>query len=122
MAEHKIFLSDSGDYLICEVSGTINEKNAAAIFVELGQAIKGHNTNLVFQDASKAPLSLKPFSAHHLANRYAKSADIPANLRGALLVDKNDASHNFLVTVLKNSSYQVEIFTDKDLAIKWLEK
>lgn len=50
------------------------------------------------------------------------SLDMSRNIRSAILVSEEDRSHDFIEITFRNAGYNVRIFTDESVAVKWLEE
>ena len=51
-----------------------------------------------------------------------KAFGLDPRSRIAIVVDRNDASHNFIETIFLNVGYQCRLFTDETDALKWFEE
>ena len=120
--EYKISLSDDRKYILVLVSGSVNRLNTMEYVIEshklgLKEGIKsflidlrnarnvdsiGNNYNFVNEDLQSESL-------------VDKSAKI------ALLVEKNDHSHDFIETVAINSGNVLRLFRDEKEALQYLD-
>jgi hypothetical protein len=119
---YKTFLSENGKYAVCEVTGVITEENALEFTEASNQLIHAANVRRLLTDVRNASNKLDVLENYSYAYDSMGDLNLRKDIRTAILVDKNDRSHDFMETVALNAGYNVRIFRDKEAAISWLNE
>ena len=120
---YRVWPSDDGKYIILEVQGDIDRSAAMEFNLAahtLGRKL-GIDRILLDMTASRNVESVT--SAYKFA--YEDMSDPPGidrNARVAVLVSPEDHSHDFLMTVVRNSGLNATLFHDRQAAIEHLLK
>ncbi|MFO7680269.1 MAG: STAS/SEC14 domain-containing protein [Chloroflexota bacterium] len=119
---YKTFLSENGKYAICEVTGLITRENALEFAEASNQLIHAANVKRLLTDVRNASNALGVLGNYSYAYESMGNLSLRKDVRSAILVDKDDRSHDFLETVALNAGYTVRIFRDEEAAISWLSE
>lgn len=118
---YTINLSDDGTYIILKVVGDINRGIAMKQNVEAHALGKKLGINRYLVDVRESRNTDSVMENYNFAYKDMKEAEgIDVLARVATIVSHGDTSHNFVETVARNSGLHVKIFTDPELAKKYL--
>ncbi len=119
---YKTFLSENGKYAICEVTGLITQENALKFTEASNQFLRAANVKRLLTDVRNASNELGVVQNYSYAYQSMESLGLRKDIRAAILVDKDDSSHDFIETVALNAGYNVRIFRDEEAANSWLSE
>lgn len=112
--------SDDGAYIILKVTGTTGRTGLSQVVEAHALGAKlGIRRYLV--DLTEATNPDSPLESCEFAYRdFATTPGIDLNARVAALVSQGDHSHDFLVTVFRNSGSGITLFDDPEAARQYL--
>lgn len=118
--EYKIRMHESGKFFITEVSGEITAENAPEYIIASRKFSEKNNIDFNLLDARNATNNSSVLQNYNFGYKddVVKSSSKTGKI--AVLVNENDDSHDFVLTVLKNAGFDIEIFTSFDKASDWL--
>jgi len=119
---YKTFLSENGKYAICEVTGLITRENSLEFTEAANRLLHAANVHRLLTDVRNASNALGVLGNYSYAYDSMGSLNLRKDVCSAVLVDKDDRSHDFLETVALNAGYTVRIFRDEEAAISWLNE
>lgn len=119
---YKTFLSENGKYAICEITGLITQENSLEFTEASNQLLHAANVKRLLTDVRNASNTLNVFGNYSYAYESMANLNLRKDIRSAVLVDKDDSSHDFVETVALNAGYNVRIFHDEEAAISWLNE
>lgn len=117
---YHISLSEEEDYIHIKVEGKITIDVAASFSVDasvLGQE-KGIS-NFLF-DVREAWNASTHIENYKFANQEMRNLMLDPNVNSAVLVNKDDRSHDFIPVVVNNAGYSIRLFTELSEALEWL--
>ena len=115
--------SKDGKYIILKIQGEINRQSAMNQNLEAHALGKKLGINRYLVDVTEARNTDSVVESYDFAYKDMKNTEgIDLSACVAVLTSPGDNSHDFIETVAKNSGLNVEIFTDFDLAMQFLEK
>ena len=118
---YSIKVSDSGDYIIIDVHGDVNSEIAMKYTTESHKLGNELGIMRFLVDLRKATnVQMVGDNYHFVHQDIAKAPAIDRRAKVAFLVSKEDHSHDFVETVLRNSGHNVTLFRDIDEALSHL--
>jgi hypothetical protein len=119
---HKIFLSEDGRYIVCEVTGLITAEVLHEFASKLNKFSRATGINRLLHDVRYARNVMKISQNYQYAYEDMEDLALQRDARSAILIDPADKTHDFVETVSQNAGYTVRIFHDEDAAISWLNE
>lgn len=119
---HKIFLSENGKYLVCEVTGLITFDILREFASELNSISRATGVKRLLHDVRYATNVINISQNYKYAYEDMDGLELQRDVRSAILTDPADRTHDFVETVSQNAGYNVRIFHDEDAAISWLNE
>ena len=119
--DYEVALAENGTYVCVRVMTAITAELAMQFVRDAFELGRQHGIRKLLAD-ERGCRSLSSISEKY-AFAYSKGQEIglSAEWQIALLEDEDNASVEFLETVLLNAGYNCRIFSDEDRAIAWLE-
>ena len=117
---YKTFLSQNGDYVICEVTGLIAQENSREFTEASNRLLSAANVKRLLTDVRNATNALSVSQNYKYAYKDMGDLNLQRDIRSAILTNEGDRSHDFIETVAQNAGYNVRIFSDEQTAIAWL--
>jgi hypothetical protein len=118
---YSITVSEDGSYIILTVSGEYHRRLAMQYNLETHALGKELGIDRFLLDMTESRNVESVTSKYVFAYEDMQNApEINRRARVALLVNPDDHSHDFIVTVTRNSGLDVTLFTDRQLAIQHL--
>ena len=117
---YKTFLSENGNYVICEVTGLITQENSHEFTEASNRLLSAANVKRLLTDVRNATNELSVSQNYKYAYEDMGDLNLRRDVRSAILTNKGDRSHDFIETVAQNAGYNVRIFSDEQTAIAWL--
>ena len=118
---HKIFLSEDGKYIVCEVTGLITLAISREFSSELNSLSRDTGVKRFLHDVRHAINVMNISQNYQYAYEDMESLELQRDVYSAILTDPADSSHDFVETVGENAGYYIRIFHDEDAAIAWLK-
>lgn len=118
-----VSISDRKTYVNIQVSKPVTADLLGDFIREASEKAKKYGIDNFLFDLRRAPNRTAAFDHYEFIYRQSKQLGFAPASKHALVVrpeDKDD--YSFVETVLKNAGYQGRMFTDKSVAIEWLEK
>lgn len=112
--------SADGKYLVCRVSGLLNQELGKAFAVELERMGRELGISRYLIDVRDAVNTLTPLGNYEYAYNDLPELNIRRDSRVAALVAEDDKSHDFVEIVMRNAGYNLHIFRDETEAMGWL--
>lgn len=119
---HKIFLSEDGKYIVCEVTGLITLEVLREFASEVNSLSRATGVKRLLHDVRHAVNVMKISQNYQYAYEDMEGLELQRDVRSVILVNPADKSHDFMETVSQNAGYNVRIFQDEDTAISWLNE
>ena len=120
--DYDVSVSEDSTYILIDIHQPMSNELGRRCGADAVALAEQYGLNHYLFDSRGAPNIEDPFLNYDFAYKEMEGFDFPHNSRSALLVDPDDASHNFMETVFLNAGYQVKLFTDKNEAIAWLNE
>ncbi len=117
---YSITPSDDGKYIIMKVTGDFNRKLAIQYDLESHALGKSLGISRYLVDLTEARNTNTTVEDYEFAYRDMKTPEIDRMAVVAILVSPGDHSHDFTETVTRNAGLNTKLFTDRDLAIRYL--
>lgn len=117
---YEISLSDDKTFLVQKMWGDITCAEALKCAEECHSMGKQLGINCFLVDATEARNVEDTIENYDFAYRDLDSARIDKRARVALLTKQDDRSHDFIETVCRNAGHDVTIFTQRELAERYL--
>jgi len=118
---YSIKVADTGDYILIDVHGDVNGEIAMQYTTESHKLGNELGIMRFLVDLRKATNVQMVGDNYHFVNKdIAKAPAVDRRAKVAFLVSKEDHSHDFIETVLRNSGHNVTLFRDKDEALSHL--
>lgn len=120
---YSLEISDDGSYIIMNVTGSLTSKSA--MLQNLAAHKLGREKGIIkfLVNAVEAVNIESPFDSYSFANKDMKSDDgLLPNAIVAILVAKEDHSHDFFETAAINAGFDIKIFRDRQAAEKYLKE
>ncbi len=118
---YSIKVSETGDYILIDVHGDLNSEIALQYTTESHKLGNELGIMKFLVDLSKATNVQMVGDNYNFVNQdIAKAPAVDRKAKVAFLVSKEDHSHDFIETVLRNRGYNVSLFRDKDEALAHL--
>ena len=117
---YSITPSDDGKYIILKVTGDFNRKLAIQYDLESHALGKSLGISRYLVDLTEARNTNTTVEDYEFAYRDMKTPEIDRMAVVAILVSPGDHSHDFTETVTRNAGLNTKLFTDRDLAIRYL--
>ncbi len=117
---YSITPSDDGKYIILKVTGDFNRKLAIQYDLESHALGKSLGISRYLVDLTEARNTNTTVEDYEFAYRDMKTPEIDRMAVVAILVSPGDHSHDFTETVTRNAGLNTRLFTDRDLAIRYL--
>ena len=107
------------DHVCATLTGDISEDDLRSARSEMNSKLLAHNCRRLLVDASGVSQMQSLFTDFEFTSQH--STALPPDTRHAVLINPEHKEHMlFVETVAKNRSIDLELFTDRNLAIKWL--
>ena len=106
--------------LVYVLKGVLNKQMLKPILSQMVTCCRQKNLKRILIDMKAATNSISPFDLCTLAYHDLSKLNISYSVSIVLLISSEDSSHNFLETVLRNASYKVKLFHDREAALDWL--
>ena len=119
---HKIFLSEDGKYIVCEVTGLITLDILHEFASELNSFSRATGVKRLLHDVRHSKNMMNISQNYQYAYEDMGGLALQRDVRSAILTDPADSSHDFVETVSQNAGYTVRIFHDEAAAISWLNE
>lgn len=114
-------VDDSGRYLIVRVYGDVTRGFARAFCLAASERGAQAGLRRYLFDLRGSRNLESTFSNYVYAYEDMNALGLERNARVALLVDVDDASHDFVETVMRNAGYNLCLFRDEAAARAWLQ-
>ena len=119
---YELSIPKSRKYILCRVKKPITADLSREILIEVKQFGEKHNLmNYLFDSRGFRNIE-KAHRMYKYAYEDLKTLEANRTARAAILVNPDDNSYNFSEVVLRNAGYNVKLFRDEDMAIKWLKE
>lgn len=119
---HTLAASPDGTFIIQTIEGSITGRIATA-YAEEAQAFGGSlGIKRFLVDVVRCRNTDSPLGNYDFAYRAMPASNIEKTSRVAVLVSPGDRSHDFMETVARNAGFDIKLFTDRDLAIRYLHE
>ncbi len=119
---YTIEVSESRKFLRVRPDRPITAELARQWAPELQELGRRHGIQRYLFDARSLPNVSSVTQNYTFAYKDADTLKLQRDVRSAILVSPDDASHNFVEIPMDNAGYSVRIFTDECAAVKWLEE
>jgi hypothetical protein len=120
--EFKIQVLKDPSYILIKVKGEITNDRAISFVIEANKIGKETGINKYLEDLREARNVDTIINNYNFAYKDINIPEINRNARYALLVDKDDYSHDFIEIVSQNNGFLLKLFRDEEAAIKYLLK
>ena len=118
---YKIYPSENGKYIVLKAVGEITRERAMRNNIEAHKMGKKMGIKRYLVDMEEAQNVDSISDQYEFANRdIPLSPEIDKTAIVAVLVSKNDHSHDFIETVSVNAGLNVKLFTDRNKALKFI--
>lgn len=114
-------VSLSGKFVLIRVKAPMTTeigRECSAGAVVLGEK---YQINKYLFDLRESPNIEKVQSNYDFAHKDMSAFGFPKDAYFVLLVHPDDHSHDFIATAFENAGYNIRLFTEEELAIKWLQ-
>ena len=114
-------LSESGNYIVVRVKAPMTVelgRECGAQAVTMGEKLQ---VNKYLFDLRKSPNIERVHANYEFAREDMSRFGFHKDAYSALLVHPEDHSHDFIATAFETAGYNVRLFTEEELAVRWLE-
>jgi hypothetical protein len=116
------YLSESGKYIVCRAHVPITEELTIRMTAEVAKIAKATGVKDRLIDV-RGVQNMMPISVNYdLAYTNMEAMQIERSTKVASLQSPGDTSHEFVCNAIRNSGFNLRIFTDEAKAISWLEE
>lgn len=116
------YMSESKKYIVCRALVPITEELTVRMTVEIAQLAEQTGIKNRLIDVRGVP-NLMPVAVNYdLAYQNMEAMQIERSTKVASLQTAGDTSHEFVCNAIRNSGFNLRIFTDEAEAIAWLEE
>jgi hypothetical protein len=118
----EVYLSESKKFIACRALAPITEKMTIRMTDEIAKIAEHTGVKNRLIDVRGMP-NLMPVSVNYdLAYENMEAMQIDRSTKIASLQSPGDTSHEFVCNAIRNSGFNLRIFTDEAGAIAWLEE
>lgn len=110
--DHEIFVSDDGTYVVLRIIGATGRHRMAQVVAshELGAKLNINRFLVDLRDALNVDTPVEDYGMAY--TDFPATPEVNRAARVACLVSPGDRSHDFLITVFRNSGSWIEKFED----------
>lgn len=120
--KYTISPSDNNKFLIMKAMGDFTIEIARQWSIELSETGRKMNIKRFLFDVRMARNACSILENYNHAYKDPDNLHLLTDIRSAILVSEGDQSHNFIETTFLNAGFNIKIFTDESVAVKWLEE
>jgi len=114
-------ISDCQKYILIEVESDITHDIAMTFMQQACEAASSQGIRNYFFDVRGIRNIESTENNYHLINEEAARLGFGRGSKIAILVDLNDASHDFIETAAISAGYNCKIFTDEATLLEWIQ-
>jgi hypothetical protein len=119
---YTIELSENGQYIRILTREDVSIDMASRWAVESDNMGRAHGIKRFLFDVRGARNIASMADNYAFAYNDLSQLGVDKGARSAILIDRDDSSHDFVETTLRNAGVNVRLFTDEAAAIQWLER
>jgi hypothetical protein len=116
----EISVAESGKYLVSRVTGEINTEIARELAAQTERTAQETGIADRLLDLRGTPNTQSVVHNYDFAYKELEEI-VNRGTKAAVLVSPGDDSHDFIMIVVRNAGFNGRKFTDKTVAIAWLE-
>jgi hypothetical protein len=118
--EWVIHLDEPKQLVLVNVTGTIKAEPLREMTLELRDAVQQHQFKQVLLDYTEAVSSLQPYEIFERP-KVLQELSFPTEVKIAVLYLALNEDTQFLENVYRNKGFPVRVFSDRNLALSWLQ-
>jgi hypothetical protein len=120
--DFEVYLSESKNFIVCRAFRPITEEITQRMTVDVASidAKTGVRNRLI--DVRGIPNVMPVAESYDLAYKNMEAMKIDRATKVASLQSPGDTSHEFICNAIRNSGFNLRVFTDEAAAVEWLEE
>jgi hypothetical protein len=116
------YLSETGKYIVCRAYVPITQDLTVLMTDEIAKLAEQTGIKNRLIDVRGMPNLMTVSVNYDLAYQNMEAMQIERSTKVASLQSPGDTSHEFVCNAIRNSGFNLRIFTDEAEAIAWLEE
>jgi hypothetical protein len=122
MMDIEVYLSESQEYVVCRALAPITEEMTVRMTDEIAKIAERTGVKNRLIDVRDMRNTMPVTVNYDLAYENMEAMQIDRSTKIASLQSPGDTSHEFVCNAIRNSGFNLRIFTDEAEAIAWLEE
>ena len=120
--DFETFLSESKKFIVCRALAPITEEITRNMTVEIAKLAEQTGVRDRLIDIRGFPNLMSTTVNYDLAYKDMEAMQIDRSTKVASLQSPGETSHDFVCNAIRNSGFNLRVFTDEAAAVAWLEE
>ena len=120
--DFEVYLSESKNFIVCRALVPITEEITQRMTVDVASVTAETGVLHRLIDVRGVPNIMPVAESYDLAYENMEAMQIDRSTKIASLQSPGDSTHEFVCNAIRNSGFNLRIFTDEADALAWLEE